>query len=180
MRRVLDGLYAASEGLAAACVVAIFLLILAQVGLNLGDKFAEAAVGEPLGLLVPSYAEFAAYLLAAASFLALAAALNRGVHVRVSLILNNVTPAVRRGLEAIAALIGFAVAAYYTYWSASMTLDSWRYHDLSYGLVPVPMWIPQTPMVVGLALLAIAFADYALARARGEDAPVSDQIASGE
>ena len=168
MRRLLDGIYAISEWLAAACVVAIFLVILAQVGLNLGDKIAEFVVGRPLGLLIPSYAEFAAYLLAAASFLALASALNRGVHVRVSLVLNNVPAPVRRVLESAAALIGLVAAAYYTYWTAVMTYESWRYNDLSYGLVSIPMWIPQTPMVVGLALLSVAFTDYAAASVRGE------------
>ena len=32
-------------------------------------------------------------------------------------------------------------------------------HDVSQGLVPVPLWIPQTGMALGLAILLVALLD---------------------
>ncbi len=40
-----------------------------------------------------------------------------------------------------------------------MTHDSWRFGDLSPGLLAVPIWIPQSVMLAGLTILTIAFVD---------------------
>jgi len=38
-------------------------------------------------------------------------------------------------------------------------LESYRFNEVSQGLIPVPMWIVQVPMVLGSVLLAVAFAE---------------------
>jgi hypothetical protein len=40
-----------------------------------------------------------------------------------------------------------------------MTLTSYRIHDVSQGLVAVPLWIPQSGMALGLTIMAIALLD---------------------
>jgi hypothetical protein len=40
-----------------------------------------------------------------------------------------------------------------------MTYDSWRFNDISQGVVAVPLWIPQLGYASGLVILFIAFAD---------------------
>jgi hypothetical protein len=40
-----------------------------------------------------------------------------------------------------------------------MTSFSWRFNDLSQGVIAVPLWIPQLGFAGGLVVLAIAFID---------------------
>ena len=95
LRRALDALYRLSGALAALFLVAICAIVLLQVGANCIDKIAEWTTGAPIGLVVPSYAEFAGFFLAASSFLALAWTLRHGGHIRVSLFVRPRWPAGR-------------------------------------------------------------------------------------
>ena len=54
---------------------------------------------------------------------------------------------------------GLFLAGYLAWFSVKMTWQSWALNDMSQGLVPVPMWIPQLGMAVGAAALAVAVAD---------------------
>ena len=74
--RILDFVYTASGVLAACCMVGILLLIIVQM------------VFRWVGLQFPGSTDFAGYAMAATSFFALAHALNRGAHIRVSILLN--------------------------------------------------------------------------------------------
>lgn len=171
LRRTLDALYRLSEFLAAACIFAIFAMILAQVGLGLADRIA-AALGQPaLRLSIPSYAEFAAYLLAAGCFLGLAGALRAGAHVRVSLLIGRLAPAPRRVCEVATGALATLVTGYFCWRAGIMAHESWSFGDRSYGLVSIPMWLPQAPMVAGLGMLTLAFADLTLGAASGRALP---------
>ena len=68
MRRSLDALYRLSGALAAVFLAGICLLVVLQVGANIIDAIIRQVSGEPLGLLVPSYAEFTGFFLVAATF----------------------------------------------------------------------------------------------------------------
>ena len=37
--------------------------------------------------------------------------------------------------------------------------DSWRFHEMSQGVIAIPMWIPQIGYAAGLVILLIAFVD---------------------
>ena len=87
LRAVLDYIYRFAEFLAALCMIAILGLIVLQM---LARWSSEVFPGAP---------EYAAYFMAAASFLGFAAALNRGAHIRVSLLLNAVGPNMKRYVD---------------------------------------------------------------------------------
>ncbi len=158
MRRMLDALYAGAGGLAALCILAICLIVSAQVGLNI-----LARIGGPeLSFTIPSYADFAGFLLAAATFLAMAHTLRSGVHIRVTLLTQRLPRGGQLVLEVAALTLGAAVAGYATWYAASLVAESHQYQDMSTGIIAVPIWIPQVPMVLGLALLTLAFVDTAI------------------
>ncbi len=159
MRIFLDKLYDVSGALAGVFLCAIALIVLTQVGLNVIDKVSEAVTGEAGGLVLPSYAEFAGYFLAASSFLAIAHMLRGGAHIRVNLIITRLSPGPRRMIELTCTGFGAVLAAYAAYWMALLTLESLEFGDVSPGIVPAPPWIPQTPLVIGLAIAAIFFLD---------------------
>lgn len=174
MRRLLDTLYNLSGATAAAFIVAIALVVLAQVGCNAVDAIIKATGGTPIGLLVPSYAEFAGFFLAAASFLALAHTLRRGDHIRVLLVLHRLPARVQRMAEYWCLASGLVVAGYFCWYTWLLVAESIEYNDLSPGIIPVPLWIPQGSMAVGLTVLAIAMLDDLVCLARGGNTSYGD------
>ena len=84
-----------------------------------------------------------------------------------TLVLHLAHGAARRGLEiACLCATGFLVG-FFAWYACDMVLTSFRLHDVSQGLVAVPLWIPQAGMALGLVLLFIALADDLVAVMRG-------------
>lgn len=147
LRKTLDFLYLASGVLAALCLISILLLIVAQM------------VARWTGEIFPGAPDYAGYAMAAASFLAFANALNNGAHIRVSILLNAVQEKKRRILEIWCFAIGAAVAWYFTYYAYWFVYWSWKFNEVSQGQDATALWIPQSVMVIGGGLLAIALTD---------------------
>ncbi|WP_103763186.1 MULTISPECIES: TRAP transporter small permease [Roseovarius] len=170
MRRVLDTLYRAAGGLAALFILAIVVLVFAQVALNLADKITVGLTGKGLGVTIPSYADFTGFFLAAASFLALAYTLRAGGHIRVSLVTQALGERSRHALEIVVTAIGLVMSAYAAWFMILLVLESHEFGDKSSGMVSVPLWIPQVPVALGLIILAIALTDELVALLRGRSA----------
>ena len=159
MRRCLDTLYKASGWLAAIFIALICLLVVAQVSLNLIDRISMVLTGTAIGLTIPSYSDFTGFFLAAASFLALAHTLREGGHIRVTLVIGNFPRSVRRIVEVWCVGAAAVIALYFTWYTALLVMESYSYHDLSTGMVAVPLWIPQCGMLLGLFMLDVALLD---------------------
>lgn len=159
MRRVLDSLYRLSGAVAAVFLLAICGTVLLQVGANMIDSAAARLIGKPIGLAVPSYSEFTGYFLVTASFLALANTLRAGSHIRVSLLIRGLARRPRRLVELWCTAVGAVLSAYFAWFAIDMVMDSYRFNDVSPGIVAVPIWIPQSSMAVGLVILVIALVD---------------------
>ena len=148
LRNALDKLYLASGVLAALFLIAILTLIVIQmVARWTGEVFAGAP-------------DYAGYCMAAASFFAFAHALNRGSHIRVSILLNAVSASVRRIVETWCFAIGTALAWYFVYYACRFVYFSWKFNDISQGQDATPIWIPQMSMVIGAVVFAIALTDH--------------------
>ena len=159
MRKVLNGIYLASGWLAAGCIAAICALVVLQVGLNLIDRVSTIITGTAVGLTIPSYADFTGFFLAAASFLALAHTLKQGSHIRVTLLISNLPAKVGRALEFWSISVAAAISCYFTWYTGALVRDSYMFHDLSPGMIAVPLWIPQSAMLAGLIILSLALVD---------------------
>lgn len=155
----LDVLYKASCWFAACCLAAICLLVVCQVMLNLLDRISTLLTGSAIGLTIPSYADFTGFLLAAASFMALAYSLREGAHIRVSLIIGHLPEKLHRPVEIWCILCGLSISLYFSWYTAKLTHESFTYNDLSPGMIAVPIWIPQTALLLGLIVLSIALMD---------------------
>lgn len=148
LRRFLDFIYLASGILAALCLIAILMLIVAQM------------VARWTGEIFPGAANYAGYCMAAASFFAFANALNRGSHIRVSILLNAVPEGARRILEIWCFAVGAATMWYFTYYAYWFAYWSWKFKEVSQAQDATPLWIPQSVMVIGGGILAIALTDH--------------------
>ena len=148
LRRVLDFIYLAAGILAALCLIAILMLIVAQM------------VARWTGEMFPGVPAYVAYCMASASFFAFAHALNRGAHIRVSILLNAVSPGIRRWLEAWCFAIGTALAWYFVYYAWRFISFSYKFGDISQEQDKTLLWIPQMSLMIGGVILAIALTDH--------------------
>ena len=148
LRRILDTIYQAAGVAAALCLVAILVLIVLQM------------LARWTGEIFPGAPEYAGYAMAAASFLAFANALNRGAHIRVSILLQAAPKGLRRWLEVWCFAVGAAVMWYFTFYAQRFVYWSWKFNDVSQGQDRTPLWIPQSAVLIGAAILAIALTDH--------------------
>ena len=145
--RMLDRIYSVSWTVATWFLALIAVIIVAHI------------VARVSGRHIPSADEFAAWAMAASFFLGLPEALFKGTHIRVTLLLQNVPLRLARVLDIVStsfALVLFAWAAWHI---SGYTYDSYVYDVRSQGILPTPLWIPQTAMAFGSCLMAIGFAD---------------------
>ena len=170
MRAVLNGLYKAGGYAAAFFILSICAVVMAQVVLNLVDRLAGLFFETAIGLTIPSYADFTGFFLAAASFLALAYTLREGGHIRVTLLLQNLPLGLRHLAEIWCLAVVAAITIYFTYYMGSLVLESYEYGDMSSGMVAVPIWIPQSSVLIGLIILSIALIDELVMVALGHEA----------
>ena len=168
MRTILDTLYRVSGAAAALCLVAICLIVMAQVSGRIIDGIATLVTGERIGLIVPSAAEFSGFFLAAASFLALAYTFRADGHIRVSLLINRIGGRPRHWFEVWCLAFAVVLAGFFTWNTILLVADSIQYNEVSYGMIPVPLWIPQCFMAFGLIVLTIALVDDLVRVLRGK------------
>ncbi len=159
MSRALDTLYRVSLWVSAVCLVAIALL----VGVQLGARSLDGALGllhlPRTDFVILSLDEIGGYLLAAASFFALGGTLKAGAHIRVTLVLAALGERTRRYLELWAFGFATAAAGYMTGHLANFAWTSFRFHEVSPGVVRVPLVYPQAAMALGALILTIALVD---------------------
>ncbi|MGJ8529995.1 TRAP transporter small permease [Maritalea sp.] len=166
MRTVLDRIYLAAGSLSAICILAICAIVTMQVAFNLITKL----LGTQFAYTIPSYADFAGFLLAAASFLALSYTLKHDGHIRVTLFRDMIKGPIGHLIEIVTLLICAAGAAFMTYSMFGHLMESIEYSDVSTGIVPIPLWIPQSALLLGLALFALALIDNTVVAIMGKKA----------
>ncbi len=93
------------------------------------------------------------------AFLGLAHTFKRGEMIRVGLLLERLKDAPSGSRRSVASSIAAAFIGYFTWQAGRLAYDSWRFNDMSQGVVAVPLWIPQLGFVGGLAILSIAIVD---------------------
>jgi TRAP-type C4-dicarboxylate transport system permease small subunit len=92
--------------------------------------------------------------------LALPATLRAGGHVRVTLLTGLLGEGVAgRGLRLVVLAAALALCSFAAWHSGVQAFDSWQFASVSFGMVRVPLWLPQGVMTAGLALFALALAD---------------------
>jgi TRAP-type C4-dicarboxylate transport system permease small subunit len=161
-------LYALSGALSGAFMVLICLLVLAQI------------VARLLDTLVPSSDEFAGYAMAACGFLGLPYALQRGAHIRVGLLFKVLPARGRHAAEVLSTLLALLISGYLAWYCVLFVLESHEFGEVSPGMLPIPMWIPQAAMALGTVILAIAMFERLICALRGQPFEVDSEPLMGE
>ena len=147
IRRLLDLLYLSGGILGALFLITILIIIV----MNMGARW--------FLIPFPGSTDYAGYCMAASSCFTLAYALNKGAHIRVSLVLSRLGRWRRFGeiwCYGVAAVMAVIFARY----AIKMNILSEVINDVSQGQDKTPLWIPQIAMSVGAVLLAVALIDH--------------------
>ncbi|MFY7973807.1 MAG: TRAP transporter small permease [Rubrivivax sp.] len=152
MRRMFDLFYQGLMVLAATALLAAFLCVVAGIA----DR--------QFGLGLRGLDAYAGYAIAAALFLALPGTLQRGEHIRVTLVLDRLPVPMRRGMEALCLLAGTGLCAMLAWYALRLVWVSHATHDVSQGSDATALWIPQCAMALGCVGLAVAMLDATVSR----------------
>jgi TRAP-type C4-dicarboxylate transport system permease small subunit len=165
MRKSLDLLYDVAVWLAATLMIGVLVMVLLSI------------FGRMLNFHVRGTDAYAGYCMAGAGFLALAHTLKKNEHIRVTLLLNALHGASRRGLEIWALTAAMFLAGLFAYFSVRLAYQSFSFNDVSTSNDATPLWIPQLSMALGSVILLIAFIDEWVLQWRGERKPVESEEA---
>ncbi|WP_192036918.1 TRAP transporter small permease [Halomonas sp. YLGW01] len=141
---------------AAFCLCLICTLITAQIVGRLVDKAAAQLGLDSLGLAIPGLSDISGFLLVGASFLGLAYTFVNGGHIRVTLLIGHLPAKVRVFIELWCLSLALLLSSYLAFYEYRLLADSIAFNETSYGLVPIPLWIPQGVMLAGTALFCLA------------------------
>jgi len=145
VRTRLDPLYKALGAIGALFILATLVIEVVNI------------VGREIGYSMAGIDAYAGYTLAAGSFLAMAAALRHGDHIRVTLIIQRFTGRRRWWIEVFCLAVATFLSGYFAYFAGKLVWGSYIYHDVSQNVDATPLWIPQLSMAIGLAAMFLAF-----------------------
>lgn len=147
LTRALDAIYRAAGILAGVFLVAICVIVSAQI------------VARQLGTIIPSADEFAGFCLAATSFLGLAYSFRHGSHIRVTLFVRGFKGLAGQALLSLALATAAGITLLLAWHTLAMVFENFTRAEVTSGLVPVPLWLPQLGMAVGVSLFGIALVE---------------------
>jgi len=155
LRRFLDALYLGAGYVAACCILLIMVLMIAQ------------SILREMQVRTGAVNDVVSWLCAAAAFFAMAHAFKHGDFVRVTLLLEKVSPAAQRRFETGALAIAAFAVGYLAWWANRFTWDSFVFDETAQGMLPIKMWIPQSTFAIGAILLFVAVVDELVVVLRG-------------
>lgn len=154
LRPLLNGIDTLSRldgWLGACCLVTLTCLMLAEVLVRaLSNVFPWVPADIPVAW------EYSSYLMAATFTFGAAMTLRAGGHIRVTLVLARVSPAVRRWIETVLAACGVFFCGFLAWAMAYFTWRSFESGQTSVSSGTL-MWIPQVFVTFGVVLLTVQF-----------------------
>ena len=156
MRKLLNGIYDSAAALAALFMVGMLGMVLLSI------------VSRQLHFHVSGTDAYAGYLMAGASFLALAHTLKRQEHIRVTLVLGLFKGHGRRALELWSLAMASLLSSLFAFYSCRLVWQSLAFNDISTGNDATPLWLPQLGMAIGTTVLLIALLDELVLEWRGQ------------
>jgi len=155
LRPLLDGIDWLSRldgWLGVLCLVSLTALMIAEVVVR-----ALSNVISWMPADIPAAWEYSSYLMAACFTFGAAMTLRAGGHIRVTLVLARVSPAIRRWMETVLAAMGTFFCGFLGW---AMAYFTWRSFDSGQTSVSsgTLVWVPQALITFGIVLLTIQFA----------------------
>jgi TRAP-type C4-dicarboxylate transport system permease small subunit len=129
-----------------------------------------AIVMRQFGVLIPGSEEIATFSMVGVAFLGLPGVYTAGMHVRVETLYSRLAAPRQKALDIWCLAVAIAVCLVFAYFTGLLAWDSYRLGDAAFGLLAIPLWIPQLPMPLGLGLLILVMLDDIVRLVNGEKA----------
>ncbi len=162
--RWVDGVSSGSAVLAAACLVGL-------VGLTVAEVLTRALWGA--SLLITT--EYGGYLLLMVVTLGSGAALRDGAMIRISLFRQRLLPRERRRLDIGVCLLAMGLCAFGLGYGIRMVMDHKSLGILADSTAETPLWLPQLAVPVGFGLLLLQLLATALRVLRGDETSTEEE-----
>ena len=131
--------------LSSACMIGMVLLILAEILLrgvfNSTTEHSDELVG---------------YMLVGLTFLSLALCQSGGAFHRVELVQMRLGPRGKAVSALVFDLLSFGYVALTGWYFIQFVMSSWRREAMASSTLSTPLWIPESVMILGAALLLVA------------------------
>jgi TRAP-type C4-dicarboxylate transport system permease small subunit len=126
--------------------------------------------------------EVSGYLMVAAAVLAAGQTLRQGGHFEVRLLVNLLPPRVQQALDRLVTVLSACFVLAITWGAIRLVMQSYAFGFRSPTLLRIPLFVPHAVLVLGLALLAVAYLIGIAERFRGAPptAPASRVHGVGE
>jgi TRAP-type mannitol/chloroaromatic compound transport system permease small subunit len=157
----------AGSWFAAASLGILIVLIVAEILVAFVSKFFPDLPGD-----IPIAWEYSGYLSGTAFMAATAIALRAGNHIRVGVVIANVSPTIRRGMEILCSAVGAVLTVFLAWTLVRFSLQAWTGGQLSIDSY-TPMWIPKSLLAIGATLLAVQMVARLIRSVAG--APLEDE-----
>ena len=148
-QRGVDAISLLGAYLAAACLVAMVLLVLAEISAGLLSRVIPAV---PSGIRFAW--EYSAYLMGAAFMFGGALTLRSGMEIRVEMLLRAGDGRFQRPLELFSSFIGAGFLSMLAWSLSAFAWQSWTSSQVS-GDTFTPLWIPQGALALGAVLFSL-------------------------
>jgi TRAP-type C4-dicarboxylate transport system permease small subunit len=135
-----------------ACEAGCSLFLLAMIVMIAAEAIARNIFGTSLQITD----EVGGYLLVALTFLSMSVAQSHGAFHRVEFVQMRLSPLARVASRIAFELISLAASALVTWQLIRLALNSFHSEDVAPTPLATPLWMPQTSMGVGMALLCLA------------------------
>jgi TRAP-type C4-dicarboxylate transport system permease small subunit len=140
----MDGIYKVGAFASGALLILLCALVLYSI------------MARAFGLYAGGATDFAGYVMATSTFLALAYTFRTNGHIRVQLLIQKLGHTSRRSVEVFCLGFMACISTFLAFYMVRLAYDSWDFGERSEGADAVLLWIPQTPVAIGAGLLAIA------------------------
>jgi TRAP-type C4-dicarboxylate transport system permease small subunit len=127
---------------------------------------AEAIARNCFGTSLQITDEVGGYLLVALTFLSMSVAESNGAFHRVELVQMRLSPQARIVSQIAFELLSLAASMLVTWQLVRLALNSWHTEDVAPTPLGTPLWLPQSAMGIGMALLCLALVRTMIAKAR--------------
>jgi TRAP-type C4-dicarboxylate transport system permease small subunit len=135
-----------------ACEAVCSLFLLAMIAMIGAEAIARNVFGTSLQVTD----EVGGYLLVALTFLSMSVAESHGAFHRVELVQMRLSSSLRIVSQIVFDLMALAASMLVSWQLIRLALNSWRAEDVAPTPLGTPLWLPQTSMGLGMALLCLA------------------------
>ncbi|MCL4182400.1 MAG: TRAP transporter small permease subunit [Burkholderiaceae bacterium] len=147
MRASLDWVYRISGAVSVVLLILIGALTVAQI------------VSRLLGSNVPSADDFATFCMGGSLFFGLASTHRARGHARALAVRDMLPKPAQHWLELGCLMVMIALLAWLAWYTLDLVMTSYGMNERTLGLVPIPVWIPMSSMLIGILVMVVSGID---------------------